>query len=457
MAENIRKQIQRGASPVAIILGCVLSIPAQADGLDMTFGLEQRLEADSNPGLDAGGSETEISASTQLSFGLVRETPLDRFSFTASGLVRAELSPDAELRFDDQKLGLGYAREGANSGFEIEAGYHRANIAYLQPLSDFLNDDGEIELPEDLEDLNGTGTRENLSLSTQLELGRDAPLGATFTARFLDRSYSGTTNPDLFDSQRTKLGTDIHLRLSPVAEGSLGLNYHLYDADDTEGTRRETTTTQVGIHYDVSPILQFEASLGYAIIDTEEFAITTRTEGMFGRLTAELERPNGTVTADLHSDITEDGTIHTFRIGRALDLPSGALAASIGVSKPEGGPSHLIGSLDWRHDLPTGKLNAQLLRSVGFDDDDGITTTTALALGYSHEINNVSGLNFDLNYAVIDDPTESRERGKFTAVYQRALTADWGLNAGYRYRTRDSDAESHAIFLSIGREFSGRP
>lgn len=460
MAGNIRKLIRRSASSGAFILGCVLSVPALGEPT-LTFGLNQTFEADSNPGLDAGVSETEVFTSTQLSFGLVSETPLDRFSLTASGLARAELSPDTGLRFDDRKLGLGYAREGANSGFEIEAGYQSANITYLRPLADFLNDEGTLELPEDSEDLNGTGTRETLSLNAQLELGRDAPLGATFTARFLDRSYSAASDPGLTDSQRANLGTDVHLRLSPVAEGSLELSYGLYDADDAEDTRRETITTQAGIKYDVSPILQVDASLGYATIDTEEFAVTTRTEGMFGNLAAELERPNGTVTASLGSEVTEDGTIHTARIGRVLELPRGSLAASIGVSKPEGGPSSLIGSLAWRHDLPTGNLGAQLLRSVGFDDEDGLTTTTALALGYQYEINPVSGLNFDLNYALIDEPTESRERANFTAAYQHALTADWALNTGYRYRMRDSDAdpraESHAIFLSIGREFTGRP
>lgn len=441
---------------------CLLSpAPAQESGTELTFGFSQSVETDDNLDLDPVSQGRTTFASTGLSFGIARETPLDRIGLTASGVLRAVDGPGAESGFDDQRLDFGYDRDGAQSAFSFNAGYLQSDVQFIRPLEDFENDEGQIELPPDLDDLNGTGTRERYRTGLALELGQDAPIGAALAADYLALRYTDTTDPGLTDNERFNLDGEVFLRPSQRIEGVLGVGYRVFDEDDVEQTRRETTTGFLGLNAELSPIWRLEARFGYTTIDTREFGTVTRTDGPSGLLRVERDMPNGTVEAGYEQIVTEDGDIRNLTVGRSLDLPTGTFAFTAGVADSELDSADFIGSLDWVQQLPRGEVNARFARSLDFDEDKGNILRTALFLGYVHNINALSSINLNAGYTVSKELTRTIDRANFSASYQHALTSDWSLNTGYRYRMReeltDPRAQSHALFFTIGREFSARP
>jgi len=436
----------------------LLPAGAQDSGTEVVFGFRQGLESSDNLDLDPVSLGSTTFVSTELSLGVTHETPLDRFGLMVSGVLRGVNGPSANSGLDDQRLDLTYGRSGVRSGFEFTAGYLQSQIEFLQPLDGIGNEDGDITLPPDLDSLKGTGTRERFQTGMTLELGRDAPVGATFRADHLALRYSDTSDPDLFDNQRSNLETEVRLQLSPVTVAKLGLAYRLYDAVDIEETRRETWREYVGLDVEVSPVLRLEARLGYASIDTREFGVTAPSEGAEGLLRLVRDMPDGFVTVEVEQYLTEDATIRTFSAGRSLELPSGKLAVTLGVADSDLDQSKVIGSLGWSQDLPNGQVSAQLQRGVDFDEEKGNVLRTSMLLNYSYEINSVSSLGFNTAYTVSEDVSDTIDRASFTATYQHALTKDWALMTGYRYQMReeltDPRAQSHSVFFTIGRDFS---
>ncbi|KIC35679.1 hypothetical protein [Leisingera sp. ANG-M7] len=429
-------------------------------GTEMVFGFSQGLEANDNLDLDPVSLGSTVFTSTELSFGLTKRTPLDRFGLLASGVLRGASGPGTQSGLDDQTLELSYGRLGADAEFKAEAGYRQTNIEFLEPLDNITDEDGQIDLPPDLDRLDGTGNRERYAAGVALELGREAPVGASFRADYLGLRYSDTSDADLFDSDRSEAETELRFRLSPVAVARLGLGYGLYEAEDEEQTRRDTSRGYAGLSVELSPVLRLDANAGYAAIDTREFGVTTRSSGLEALLRLERDMPNGTVTAEAEQYVTDDGTIRTLTAGRSLELPAGTLSATLGAADSDLGRSEIIGSLAWSQDLPRGGINAQLRRWVDFDEDDGNVLRTALLLDYVHEINGLSSIGLKAGYTVTDEAGGSTDRASFTAEYSYALTEDWSLKTGYRYRMREELAEaraqSHAVFVSIGRDFRVR-
>lgn len=448
-----------------LVFWCLFSIPlpalAQVQNSEMVFGLRQSFETDDNLDLDPVSEGRTSYASTALSFGLLRSTPIDQFALDVSGVLRAVNGPSVDSGLDEQRFSLAYDREGAQSAFGFNTSYFQSNIEFLRPLEDFENDDGEIDLPSDLDDLTGTGNRENYRSGLSLELGKEAPIGAALSADYSGLRYTDTNDPGLFDNDRSDFDADVFFRFTPRIETSIGADYRLYDAEDDERTRRETKVGYLGLGFEISPIARFDTQIGYTQIDTREFGVTNRTEDPSGFLKFEREMPNGIIDVKFEQVVTEDGNIRNFLIGRSLDLPTGSLAISGGYADSELDSTDFIGSLDWRQQFPRGEFSARASRSLDFDEEKGNILRTALFLGYFHEINAVSGLNFNAGYVVSDEVDDTIDQANASLSYRRAVTAEWSLNTGYRYRMREEigepRAQSHSVFFSLDRDFVLKP
>jgi hypothetical protein len=172
--------------------------------------------------------------------------------------------------------------------------------------------------------------------------------------------------------------------------------------------------------------------------------------------------PNGTAEGSLEATNDQNGTRVTLQFGRNLDLPSGTLAARLGVTRGQGADATLIGALNWSQELPTGQISAGVSRDVATTDDDTEVATTLVTVAYNHDLNAISGIGFDLSYAVIDETTANLvTRADVNARYTRELTDDWDMNVGltYRLRTEETqpDTDSKQVFFSLSRQFDLRP
>ena len=88
------------------------------------------------------------------------------------------------------------------------------------------------------------------------------------------------------------------------------------------------------------------------------------------------------------------------------------------------------------HVLPNGQISAQLRRGVQAGSDDTERLITALSLGYSQSLSQISSLSLDLSYAesTVTATDSTVANTSFGATYSHALTEDWDLNSGYRQR-----------------------
>jgi hypothetical protein len=85
-----------------------------------------------------------------------------------------------------------------------------------------------------------------------------------------------------------------------------------------------------------------------------------------------------------------------------------------------------------------------------------------MRLGYLHEINPVSNLSVDINWAEVKQTGtgQNTTNASIQASYMRELTTDWGMNVGVRHRFRDDSvtgsARSNEVFLNLRRDFMTR-
>ncbi len=395
-------------------------------GVQMTFGLSQRLEYDDNLALNVTSAGNTFLSTTRLSFGLSTETRTEKLTFSASTALRgvAGSAPtNNTFVIDDPRFDLAYSRNVGASALTLGANYRQSEVQFLRPLTDFLDANGNIVLPDDLSDLTGTGVRTEYGLNGSLQFGVNAPLGVTLNAGLAGLGYDRVTNPALTDSQRINIGTTFRLRLDPTTNGTVKLGFGEFK-DLAANTSRYTRSLDVGLSRQLT---------------------------------------NGNIAANLTASNSIAGTRLGFSVSRDIPLPSGSLSASLGITRPAGAKTGLTGSLDWSQTLKAGSISARLSRAVTVSSKDIEQLTTSVTLNYNQTLSANSSMSFSLGYALTDPSGATNNTANTTlgASYRRALTPDWSLDVGYNYRLRDSDvigsANSNSVFMALQRSFNIRP
>lgn len=414
-------RLAAAATATAGLLGAAAGL-AQVDppgGIDLGFSVNQQVIGTDNADLEPDPEGTTIRADTTLSFRLSSETRLDTLFLTGATIYRYADGPDiSENGFTDPSFNLGYRRQGANSAASANLSYSSAQIAFIRPLTDFVDDDGVFTPPEDLDDLNGTGRRTDIRGSASLAFGLQGPFGATLTLGASETDYVDVTDPDLVDVSRRNADLDLRFALNPVLDATADLGYTEIDPDGPD--HFETTSFGVGL---------------------------------------DLQRPAGSYSANVGYDQTEDGDEYSLSFGRAITLPRGSISATVGATRDPEGETAVTGSLSVLRNLQNGAVTLSVDRSR-VTTDDGQRLVTSLSASYARPLTRVTTLSVDAAYVLSEDTganteTESANIGA-TLGYQ--LTQDWSLNLGYDYRTRsetgEGTADENSISLGIGRSFS---
>ncbi len=459
--------IALGAS--GMIIPPSLAQDSEGNGVEMTFGVGQRFERDSNLTLIPGGEKATTLSVTNLSFGFLSETKVDTLSFGVSTALRAVNGPDTsgtDTSFDDLNAQLSFARDVEHSALSVSTRYNSANIKFIQPLVGIIDEDGDIVFPDDLDALEGTGTRVSYGLNTSLVLKRGMR-DLAFRAGISGLKYDTATAANLFDNKRSYLGVTAGFIISPVLDGSLSYDNSIYSASNTTQTDRTTNSVSAGLAYAMSKTVSLRGSLGYSNTETDEgigpARATTTQEGYTTGVGLNVERPNGAININLETGIDQNGRRNSFDIGRTLSFPQGNLGFSIGLTEDDQNNVNTTTSANWSQELPSGNLTVRLQRGIIVNNDDENRLISFVSANYSHPINSLSSLNFNGSYSGSQDTGggNSVKQANLSTSYSHAVTQDWNLNTGYTYRMRNttttSSADSHAIFLSVGRSFSISP
>ncbi|MHA7852592.1 hypothetical protein [Roseovarius sp.] len=434
--------------------------------LNASLSVSQRFEAGDNIALDIPSSGSTQLATTSLRFNLNSETRTQSLSLSLGGVFREGNVPsrsEISTGFADPDIRLSYSREGANALFSVDGRFSQSDVGFVRSIEDFIDQDGEIVLPDDFDELDGRGKRNNYNLSTQLQTGRNAPIGFVFDAGVSGLYYTDNARAGLSDTERSRAGVTALLRFSPVTTGRVALNYDRYESDDTLQTKRDTYSVNFGVENQLFDGTVVDASLGYTEIDTRETIGSTTRSGVIGQIGLQRPMTNGEITASLATTVDQAGDRVTLRFGRNLQLPNGSLSASLGATSFEGRSPDLVGSLNWQYQLARSALSVRLNRTVSTNDEDEERLATSAVVNYSYDINTLSSLGLSMDYGLTDGTgtTNETERAGISLSYNRSLTRDWTLSTGVSHRIRDEErlgnADSTSVFVSLSRSFDLLP
>ena len=432
-------------------------------GTTLTFGVLSTLRSDSNLDMAPTSPGAATLFDTALSFGLHSSTRLSSLDLTLGGVLRAARLPGGgnDTRFDGQSTRLSYTHATAAAKLTASASYDAASLLYLDPLA--ATQEGSVDLAP------SGGTRRLYAASLGLETGIDQPLGFLFSAQTSARRYSGASAA-YYDSTNTQLSMGARIAFSDRTTGKVVLTGSNFTAQDPASTRYRSEELDFTLGHDFDARTHLDVTLGAARNRTlTTGADSSRSEPTLG-LVLTRTQDNGTATFSAQRSLSPGGARTTLTGGQAIDMTTGKLSYSLGATR--GGQGHVdaIATLGYIQNLSTGQITATLSRQVvsplafsGLDVGDELVTRASAS--YRYDVSQLSGVRFGIEYARVDPVAGNgvvpRRGSSFTAAYEHALTQDWMLTAGYRYRYRsdpvNGTASGNSVFFSIGRTFTVRP
>ncbi|MCA8884783.1 MAG: hypothetical protein KDA50_13700 [Rhodobacteraceae bacterium] len=390
-----------------------------------------------------------------LAYGLERRTRTDEFLFDAQGSVRASDLPliGTDVLADDPRIRLAFNRQIDDNRINFAVRYQRADLDYFDPLSD-LDIDGSFD------DTISGGTRESIRSNFGLSLNQQGPVSLNLTGILSQVNYYDTVDPDLNDTDRATLRAGLGFSLSPILRLTTDASYDRQKQEDASDPDRTTRRADIGFDALLNQRVMARARIGYSEVEVNRSSGTTTDSGLVGSLGVVVTEKTGQTRADISSRRDENGLRTDATIGKTLVWTNGQLDADLGVSTNEFTDLRPVGRLQYTYDLPRSRITAALRQATTADSAGNDVVNTGVNLGYRQLINNVSSLDFGVSGGLQRFENSNRQatqRLNLTAQYNHAITRDWSMNAGYRYRHRDSSSQpeshSNAIFVGVSRSW----
>ena len=404
---------------------------------------------------------------------MLSQTRVQRLALDLDADLAASSDPDEgddAFEVENPRLGFAYEREGARARIGAALRYRQVDLDEARLIDlDGLFD----ELPEEDDLVISDGTRSDLDAELEIVTGLGRPLGFELELRAERRRYDDTDDPDLADRDIDAAEGALRLDVTPLL--TTRLTFEASNLDNALGEERRSRALGVSAVYDATARTTLTGALGGSRvealrgIDLDDDGIddalrASETSGVVGSLGLVYDMPSGTISAEIESEIEEGGRRDTLRVARAFEPLEGVdLSASVGVSREEDEDPELVADIAYAQELARGTLTASLERRAGTSADGNAVAATRASLGLLQEINRVSRVTLDLDFALVEgsgggDPDESE--AELRLAYVRSLTPDWSLSTGYELTRRtegDDDATSNALFVTLGRDFVIRP
>ncbi len=446
-------------SLTAMILAPALA--QDGSGLRGVLSFSQGVEYSDNPTLAAISPGSEFLSVTGLGFSLSSETRTESFSLSIGTSLEGNFDSSSVatdgFEFTDNEAAVSYSREGANSNLSFSARYRETDI--LDDIFGFFVD-GEFD-PDAL--IIDGGTRESYGVSGRFETGVEGPIGFELRARHNVTNYTGTTDLDLEDNDRTSVDATARFRVNPTLAARVIAGYYRSDTEDplsTLITSYRDTYVGVGVESETAGGLTYSGDITYDQTETfESGALASDDSGVGITVGASQELVNGSIGVDLGSHIDESGRRTTASVNRSFDLQNGALFLSLGVADQEGEDTELTTRVSYTREYSDSVLRADVSQSPSTSSGDAFLNTS-IRLNYMQEINAFSSWDAGFSYGSANEfgEPDGDTRTSATVAYNRDLTEDWNLRAGVEVIHIDDDGganrSSNTVFVNVGRDFS---
>jgi hypothetical protein len=445
------------AAGLTVVAGTAVS---QEGGLSFTGRFAESLEFSDNPDFIADPSGTTLRSRTELGFGLSSVTAAQSIAINVGAAYRFNLATSDETParegVTDPFVRLNYERNSATALLSFDASYAESDTGDLNFVVD--PDSQDIVVDDD-------GTVARTTLNFGLETGIGAPFGLSIDAGYSRRTYFDTIDPDLVDDETFDLRAVARFRITPTTDANLiGAYIDDREFDTPDGYERRTVRLGAGIDHEISETQRFGFDVTSDTIDTTEAGATTTEEGYSFALGYEQDLVNGGFAVDATSILENIGTRNSISFSRNLELPDGGLFLLLGLTNNDTSDVNALIGVDYTRDLRDGQLTARVRQDVTQSStEDNEFLNRLISIDYSQEVNSVSGWQTSLGYNESEDLSDGSvdRQTRFEISYRRDLTEDWDVVTGYRYReqrsTDEADRTSNTLFLTLQRDFQGRP
>ena len=397
---------------------------------------------------------------------LIGITPVDVILRTGTRVQTLEFSLSAPFRLNDPDedriftLGdpqgrLLFRRGAKNSAIEAELGYRENDLDREILFDDLANDFVIVD----------SGRVAQTDARLTYVFGREAKLGGEFGLSWLRRDYSGTTDPDLTDSETRRGNIAFYLEPTPLIRARV-----LAQASRTDGDNTDSRTDRygTGASLQVDKLTNLDVELARTNIRREESDGTLEeTEGLSLRLGLTRSRPLGDWSLSFASEPGTSGRRENFTIGRTLDLRNYDLSGQIGVTRFQGNYDPIF---QIAYSQPINRLSsfqASLRRASSTDEDGDEALNTDISASYSRQISDVSSIGANIRYResqVQSGESDDARSVSFGLDYSRALPNDFSLVAGANIirSSDDSDdggenSDGERVYVGISRSFTFLP
>ncbi len=434
----------------------------EAGGPLFTMGVSTAVRASDNLDLNPVSNGATLLSETRLSFGFESVTRTQEFYIRVSDTFEFGFGDDAPdgAGFNDTDFEVGYSWQGKNAAFDANARIR-------------LRDLGEDILLLDVDDPSSTvvldaGTLEDSVFNLRFEVGLNDPFGAEVRLSHSRLNYSGTSDPDVVNSNSTNATVSAIFRPNQVTETRLSYSHTFLDIDDVDGTERTTRRLTFGGTVLLDPVTTVSASIGWSQISEELTAVPLTlpdSNGFVASLAYNRELPAGDVGLSFDYSLTQVGQRADVTLTRNFELPTGGFGFEIGVTAIEGDSMQTVGGINYLRQWPDQAFRVNLTTAVVVEPTTSVRRRTQASVEYEREINELESLEFGVAYAALTDggggAITDRTQITASASYTRELTRDWVLETGYVHRFRmiegSPNANSNEIFVRLGRDFSWRP
>ncbi|WP_187431097.1 hypothetical protein ROLI_045140 (plasmid) [Roseobacter fucihabitans] len=440
---------------------CGIGVMAHAQealppGIIASFDITQRLEYSDNPDLVADG-EADFFGRTVLGFGLQSATSLENFALNLGTDIEEGRKGTASSNLTNPFAQLSYERATRSASVGLALRYRESDVSSSFLADDFASDGSIIN--------QSTGTRQSYGFDLSGAVGRDAPIGASFDLSYDERTFSGTSDPDLTDENTLDLSAQLDFRIDPRITTRLTTKYRDFDAQGN-GTNRKTTGFGAGAELLITPTLLGDLFLSQDRIERsgEENAVD---EGLSfgGSLTQTLKTGSIGVSLDSELSTNSSGRRTSLSLNRSRDFAGGAvLSYSLGATRSQDGGINPLMNVDYAYALSTSRITLGLSQSVNTDSDNREEINTSLRAGYTRQINTLSSLSADFSFFNRNElgaGAEDGQRVNLGLSYQYALTRDWGLVGGVSHTLISADDEAdrsaNTVFVGLQRNFTWNP
>ena len=451
--------LRYGVSALAMLCAATVVVRAQdiPPGFLATFDITQRLEYSDNIDFDDDAdAESDLFGRTVLGFGLESVTKVQRFALNLGLDITEGRDNRSSVDIDNPFVRLAYDRNVRNATLGVDFNYRDSDVD--GDIDDLVFDeDGNIITQRG-------GTRQFLSFGLDGAVGRDAPIGATWSYQYSELNYSGTNDPDLTDQNTNTFSGRINFRITPKVTTSLTGRYSDFDTQGN-GVNRETSSLGVATNLQISQILRASVGLSYDRIERSGDEIGTD-EGI--SLNAGLNRamPDGSWGVNFNSDVTsnDDGRRSFLRFSRKRELPTGRLNYSFGLTGADLVGTDPLFGIDYLHALPDGQVSVGLSQDVRTDDDNDESINTRVRAAYDKRINASSSFGVSVALFNVNDlsaVSDDSQRIDLSLTYRHDLTRVWGLVGSFTHarirEENDANRSRNTVFVGLQRSFSWSP